>query len=486
MISKQTQIGILFSSFATLDTLRPAITNKIVKRSSDEFALAVSFERLITDLRYYIHLARKCKGRNLAALLNLAFFTAGAQGNFSFSGLESVNFGVIDLSVASRESWGTDRLVMPGYFSAVNGASYIGSSDNHNINGYVKKYGNEPFVFPVGSGSDLRTLKISAPFSATDAYATAWIPGDPGMGLDLTLPNAGPHAVTAVTAPLVAVSTVGQWDWQVGDAGNLGIGTTGTGYGVTITVSIPDMTMFGAAADLRLAGWNGSSWIDLSAAATATGNTENSLLTGTMIPGITAIAIASTSIDLSSSFNITGSVVGDCSVQLQWKAQGSAGISRFVVQQSADGERYQEVSTLNASNFPTENSYNIVVAQNEFVDYYKLKIIYNNGSVRYSNIVAFQVNCGLNEKLMVYPNPVQHQQTVNVRIATAYRGDVRILLISDVGQRLQEVKSNITSAITVVPVNVWPYANGIYFISVIKKDGSRLGETQRLLKASGN
>ncbi|MGN6495311.1 MAG: T9SS type A sorting domain-containing protein [Agriterribacter sp.] len=421
----------------------------------------------------------------LFVCLSVGMITGKAQGDFCYSGLEAVNFGIIDLSVSSAQSWGTDRLSQPGYFSAVNGAAYSGSSDNFHINGYVKKYGNEPFIFPVGSGTDLRTVRISAPAAATDAYATAWIPGDPGTGLDLTAPYAGAHPVGLLSEPLVAVNSIGQWDWQVGNAGNLGEGTTGTGAGLTITVSMPDMSMFATAGDLRLAGWNGTSWIDLSGGATASGNTENSQLSGIMAAGITAIAIASISAPISSSFDLTGAVAGECSVQLQWKASGNAGIREFSVEQSANGVLYKEVAKLAASRFPVVNTYTAVIAQADFVNYYRLKIIYEDDVVRYSGSVAFQLNCQLNEKIVVYPNPVQNQQSVNVRIATAYRGTARVVLISAVGQRLQEIKIDITSAITVLPMNVWPLANGVYFIHVLKQDGSGLGKAQQLLKAIG-
>ena len=97
-------------------------------------------------------------------------------------------------------------------------------------------------------------------------------------------------------------------------------------------------------------------------------------------------------------------------------------------------------------------------------------------------MAALQINCGLGENVMVYPNPVTQRQFVNVRIATAYRGNIRIMIITAVGQRLTEVKSNIISAITVVPLNIWPYANGTYFIQVLTEDGNRLGETMKLIK----
>jgi len=165
-------------------------------------------------------------------------------------------------------------------------ASYSNTAlgDAQHVNGYVSKQGNTAFIFPVGDGTDLRTLTMSAPASAASEYAVAWIAGDPGSTPD---PSDGGafHPTSSVTAPVLCVSRAGQWDW---------IPMNGTGAGLTITVSMPDMSAFGAASSLRLAGWNGSSWVDLSGAATASGNTEGSTLSGTMIAGITAIGIAST------------------------------------------------------------------------------------------------------------------------------------------------------------------------------------------------
>ncbi|HEY0040405.1 MAG TPA: hypothetical protein VGB71_07065 [Flavisolibacter sp.] len=42
---------------------------------------------------------------------------------------------------------------------------------------------------------------------------------------------------------------------------------------------------------LRLAGWDGAQWIGLSGRATAIGNGEDTCVTGTIIPGIQALAI---------------------------------------------------------------------------------------------------------------------------------------------------------------------------------------------------
>ncbi|NDE04731.1 MAG: T9SS C-terminal target domain-containing protein [Flavobacteriia bacterium] len=207
------------------------------------------------------------------------------------SGGEILNFGTIDLSFATSFKWISDRAAIPGFYSAVDTAIFYGYSDQYNINGYIKKFGNTSFIFPVGDGEDLRMLEISKPLKSTDAYATAWIPGDPGISSDPTFPFPGTHPTHKVTPPIQSVMRIGQWDWLVGENGNLGENSTGDGVGLTIQVSMPDLTSFGSASELRLVGWNGNSWIDLSGKPTAIGNTENKMISGIMKAKITAISI---------------------------------------------------------------------------------------------------------------------------------------------------------------------------------------------------
>lgn len=216
----------------------------------------------------------------------LASLVHGQTGNHVFSGGEAVNFDTIHLATPGGQSWSTDRTATPGYFSCFYPAAFLnGASDAANINGYVKKYGNQAFSFPVGTGSDLRTLAMSAPTSATDIYAAAWILGNPTTTADPTNANAL-HDTAAVTAPIKRVMPIGQWDWQ---------SISGSGAGLTITASMPNLSGFAPKGHLRLVGWQNSTgkWIDLSAAANATGNVENSTISGIMQAGIDAISIGS-------------------------------------------------------------------------------------------------------------------------------------------------------------------------------------------------
>ncbi|WP_435355912.1 hypothetical protein [Emticicia sp. SJ17W-69] len=212
----------------------------------------------------------------------LGFTIAYAQtGNYVPTGAEAVNYGSISLSTSTN--WATARTATPGYFAAYGTAIYTEADDTHNINGYVKHYvtaANQGFTFPVGTGTDLRTLTTSGTVPNGAAYGAAWILGNPGTTTDPT--DNATHSLTALGTGVSSVSSVGQWDW---------IEITGSTAGITVTVSIPDLSSFGPASQLRLVGWDGSKWVNLSGTTGASGNTENSTLSGTMVSGIKALGV---------------------------------------------------------------------------------------------------------------------------------------------------------------------------------------------------
>ena len=192
--------------------------------------------------------------------------------NYISSNSEISIFSSVDLS--SSASWETSRLSNPGFFTWLDNAElYEGATDVFHVNGYVKKTGNDGFVFPVGNGIDLRTLQMSAPSSISSEYAVAWISGNPTSTPDPTNNNEL-HSTLAFSGVITAVSPIGQWDW---------LAINDTGEGLIITVSIPALTgdFFTNSADVRLIGWNGTSWVNLGTTG-ASGLTENSTLSGTM------------------------------------------------------------------------------------------------------------------------------------------------------------------------------------------------------------
>ena len=224
----------------------------------------------------------------LFILVFLPLFNLSAQ-NYVGSGGEFFT-NELGYSFATSQTWKTDRSSIPGYFSwskTSSTSSYSGLDATHNIDGYVKKYGKNAFVFPIGTGTEVRTLSIAANSLGqdTDAYATAWIAGSP---TDIGDPTSGglTHPITSVSGVIVAVSPVGQWDWQ-------DINATGDKLGITVSIPAATATttgVFNQASNLRLVGWDGTVWKALGTSE-PTGLPGDLKLAGTMIPNIQAIGI---------------------------------------------------------------------------------------------------------------------------------------------------------------------------------------------------
>ena len=209
----------------------------------------------------------------------------GQQGNYVKSGGQLINADTIDLKTS--KIWISERGASPGYFTAVGKAVYENGRDSNFVNGYVKHHAtasNQSFTFPVGDSMDYRPVSISGNRSDTSIIAVAWIQGDPSTTADPTLPHSGVHSTGSFETGLFEISDVGQWDWQ---------DISGDAMGTKVTVSIPDMSSFTLRTRLRLVGWNGTQWVNLSDTLVANGNTEGSLLSGYIDTGITSLGIGS-------------------------------------------------------------------------------------------------------------------------------------------------------------------------------------------------
>ncbi len=64
----------------------------------------------------------------------------------------------------------TERENKKGYINFIYGSSWVGASDMQHVDGYVKVYHNESFVFPVGANSKFRPVAISGAARTSAAY----------------------------------------------------------------------------------------------------------------------------------------------------------------------------------------------------------------------------------------------------------------------------------------------------------------------------
>jgi hypothetical protein len=273
------------------------------------------------------------------------------------------------------------------------------------------------------------------------------------------------HPVTAVTAPIASVGTAGQWDW---------IPVSGTGAGLTITVSIPDLSPTGVAvADLRLVGWNGTAWIDLSSGSTASGNTEGSTLSGTMITGITAVGIGSISTPLPVLFSNFGVTKEGCKAVISWSTAMEQNNDRFEVERSLDGRVFSKIGTVQSQGNSTEQQAYSFVDEHPMqgLNHYRIRQIDIDGKSNTTEVRSQSFDCQSNQ-IKVYPTITEG--TVYIELPAGYE-QAKIKVV-DINGR--QVSVNIPKDGSVRIVQFPSMAAGTYLLKI---ENNSMMETFKIL-----
>jgi hypothetical protein len=308
-------------------------------------------------------------------------------------------------------------------------ATYTGgSTDAQHVDGYVSKTGNAAFTFPIGSGIDLRTLSISAPASAATEISTAWFAGNPGTVTD---PSDGSvHSITALAAPIQSVSSAGFWDW---------IPVAGSDDDLTVTVSIPDLSASSVLpADLRLVGWDGTQWIDLSGNGNATGNIENSTLSGTIPAGITisAIGIGSINTPLPVHFSAFDVQADGCNVQLNWSTAMEINNDYFIAERSTDGRIFKQIAKVQSAGNSMEIQHYSLTDEHptDGLNYYRIQQVDKDGKRSSTSVQSVVVRCDNSDGIKVFPTVSNN--SVQVILPAGYE-EATVELLTTLGQHIQ-------------------------------------------------
>lgn len=92
-------------------------------------------------------------------------------------------------------------------------------------------------------------------------------------------------------------------------------------------------------------------------------------------------------------------------VQLKWQVTEESSIDKYEIEKSSDAVKFEFIGSLNASNTSYAKTYSwLDKTANAPVNFYRLKIVNQDGSVKYSSILKFEFNGA--KRISVYPNPV--------------------------------------------------------------------------------
>jgi hypothetical protein len=241
----------------------------------------------------------------------------------------------------------------------------------------------------------------------------------------------------------------------------------------TVTLSFPDYLLPGQAiTSLTLAGLPVGK-------ETFVSQTNNALATGTVMPqsntllvtmaplSITSLVIAGASTTLPVELMSFTAAKSDADVVLDFATSNAVGAAAFEIERSGDGQVFSSIGVVpavtGASGSASEERYTFTDRQpSDGVNYYRLKLIDQDGSYRYSQIDVIRFD-GNSAGLTVFPNPGKSVVTIQLHVPA---GPI-LLRISDIaGRVVKTLGLQSTGDLLSTSVDIDGFAKGTYYVSV--------------------
>jgi Secretion system C-terminal sorting domain len=118
----------------------------------------------------------------------------------------------------------------------------------------------------------------------------------------------------------------------------------------------------------------------------------------------------------------------NCKINLNWHSTTEINLKRYEVEYSTNGRTFNTVGTVTGRGDNSSYTFNHQPTPGRV--YYRLKMLDNNGAVKYSSIIAMNLSC-TGKNLLVYPNPASSILNVNL---SGFTGAINGKLYNNVGQ----------------------------------------------------
>ena len=171
----------------------------------------------------------------------------------------------------------------------------------------------------------------------------------------------------------------------------------------------------------------------------------------------------------------------DCNVQVKWLVSQEINASRYEVERSNSGNKFEKIGEVFASNNVGSANYALEDKTPLIgTSFYRIKMIDKNGTYNYSSIVTVKNVCMASEKsILLYPNPT-FDKTVNFAINSAYGGSVIVNFFSITGLIVRKEKMILNIGDNLKTFKLNEFTKGIYLLRITDNNGNEVA-TQKLL-----
>lgn len=336
-------------------------------------------------------------------------------------------------------------------------ATTTGANNNSYVNGWVRKVGNDAFVFPVGDDGFYAPIAISAPANTTDHFTATY---------DRVYPT--PYSILSKDPTLDHVGNCEHWI----------LNRTGGSSNVFVELSYDNVRSCGITTGqesaLRVARWDGAVWRD-HGNTTATLIPTNAIRSGAAISSFSPFTLAS-----ANSFNplplelltFKGKINHKGEAELTWQTASELNIAGFEVEKSTDNREFRKIGFVNAKN-ANLNAYSFIDKDFAGLSYYRLRVVETNKTFRYSQTISLDKTKAV--QLLIYPNPASEKDFVKVALGARNEiNSISIQILSQTGKILAEVVGNLETTETQLTEKLQNLPKGLYIIRLQTENGEML------------
>lgn len=272
----------------------------------------------------------------------------------------------------------------------VDNATVTGAANASFVSGPVRKTGDDAFTFPVGKSGFYRPITMANPGSSTDQFSGEYFLADPNPS----------YSVTSKDASINHLSRCEYWM----------LNRTAGSSNVLVTLSW-NTTSCGVTnlSQLVVAAWDGTTWKDqqngLTTGTTSAGTVRS--LAAVSIFGPFTLGSTTTNNPLPITLTSFTALANGNSVALNWTTATEVNNDKFIVERTADGTEFKEVSIVSGAGNSTAT---LRYATKDLqpltgTSYYRLKQVDYDGQFTYSKLVPVFVESVGSFNFTVYPNP---------------------------------------------------------------------------------
>jgi autotransporter-associated beta strand protein len=279
----------------------------------------------------------------------------------------------------------------------LNGATATGASNLSHVNGLVRKTGNQAFTFPVGKNGFYRPISISAPSVDTDQFSAEYFNTPQSFGFSYLF-------------PLDHVSGCEYW--------NLDRTAGSSNVSVTLTWNQAACPIYAITliANMRVAYWNSSNWVDRGATSIIGNSTAGSVTSLAPVTQFGPFTLATNTalnvlpIQLTS-FNAENK---GAFVDVKWATSSEQNCDFFTVERSSDNITFESIGTVKGHGTTSlASKYSLI--DNNIAGltkaYYRLKQTDLDGRTQYFKTIKLSFNQSTKE-YSIYPIPNNGQFTI--------------------------------------------------------------------------